>query len=456
MTRTKKLFSSNRKGMDMTEGKIVPLLIAFALPLFLGNAFQQLYNTVDAWVVGNFVSNEAFSAIGTISPITTFIVGFFSGFSGGATIVIAQYFGAKRYEDVNRAVHTSIALVLVSCIFITAAGLSLSPSLLRLMKTPDSVFEDAKIYLMIYFIGSSAMMIYNIGAGILRAIGDSRRPFIFLVISALINLVFDLIFVLVFDLGVAGVAIATMVAQIISAVLVIVVLVRSSSCVKLSLKNLHFDTTILRKIISVGLPTAIQSSITSLAGIFVRSYINAFGEDFMSGVTVYGKIESIVLLPANAIAVASATFVGQNLGKRDTPRAKKGIRIAVLLAAISLVIMSIPVLIFAPDIVYFFNKKPEVIEYGTAVIRLLVPLFFFANFNTIIASALRGAGKAIYPTVIVTVTYVFLRLIYLYVVANFISNTPLPIIFSYSFSWILASIIFAVCYFKTKFESTIL
>ena len=456
MTRTKKLFSSNRKGMDMTEGKIVPLLIAFALPLFLGNAFQQLYNTVDAWVVGNFVSNEAFSAIGTISPITTFIVGFFSGFSGGATIVIAQYFGAKRYEDVNRAVHTSIALVLVSCIFITAAGLSLSPSLLRLMKTPDSVFEDAKIYLMIYFIGSSAMMIYNIGAGILRAIGDSRRPFIFLVISALINLAFDLIFVLVFDLGVAGVAIATMVAQIISAVLVIVVLVRSSSCVKLSLKNLHFDTTILRKIISVGLPTAIQSSITSLAGIFVRSYINAFGEDFMSGVTVYGKIESIVLLPANAIAVASATFVGQNLGKRDTPRAKKGIRISVLLAAISLIIMSIPVLIFAPDIVYFFNKKPEVIEYGTAVIRLLVPLFFFANFNTIIASALRGAGKAIYPTVIVTVTYVFLRLIYLYVVANFISNTPLPIIFSYSFSWILASIIFAVCYFKTKFESTIL
>ena len=222
MTRTKKLFSSNRKGMDMTEGKIVPLLIAFALPLFLGNAFQQLYNTVDAWVVGNFVSNEAFSAIGTISPITTFIVGFFSGFSGGATIVIAQYFGAKRYEDVNRAVHTSIALVLVSCIFITAAGLSLSPSLLRLMKTPDSVFEDAKIYLMIYFIGSSAMMIYNIGAGILRAIGDSRRPFIFLVISALINLVFDLIFVLVFDLGVAGVAIATMVAQIISAVLLLI------------------------------------------------------------------------------------------------------------------------------------------------------------------------------------------------------------------------------------------
>ena len=324
------------------------------------------------------------------------------------------------------------------------------------MKTPDSVFEDAKIYLMIYFIGSSAMMIYNIGAGILRAIGDSRRPFIFLVISALINLAFDLIFVLVFDLGVAGVAIANMVAQIISAVLVIVVLVRSSSCVKLSLKNLHFDTTILRKIISVGLPTAIQSSITSLAGIFVRSYINAFGEDFMSGVTVYGKIESIVLLPANAIAVASATFVGQNLGKRDTPRAKKGIRISVLLAAISLIIMSIPVLIFAPDIVYFFNKKPEVIEYGTAVIRLLVPLFFFANFNTIIASALRGAGKAIYPTVIVTVTYVFLRLIYLYVVANFISNTPLPIIFSYSFSWILASIIFAVCYFKTKVESTIL
>lgn len=456
MTRTKKLFSSNRSGMDMTEGRIAPLLISFALPLFLGNVFQQLYNTVDAWVVGNFVSNEAFSAIGTISPITQFIIGFFSGFSGGATIVIAQFFGAKRYDDVNRAVHTAISLVLSSCLFITAAGLILSPSLLRLMKTPDSVFEDANVYLMVYFIGSSATMIYNIGAGILRAIGDSKRPFLFLVLSAFINVVFDMIFVLVFDLGVAGVAIATVVAQVVSAILVIIVLVRSDTCVKLSFKNLHFNLPILKKIISVGLPTAIQTSITSLSGIFVRSYINFFGEDFMSGVTVYGKLESIVLLPANAIAVASSTFVSQNLGRRNTPRAKKGIRVAVLLAAISLVIMTIPALIFAPEIVYFFNKKPEVIEYGTAVIRLLVPLFFFANFNTIIASALRGAGKSIYPTIIVTVTYVLLRLVYLHVMSNYISNTPLPIIFSYAFSWIIASIVFAVCYFKTKFESTIL
>lgn len=456
MTRTKKLFSSNRSGMDMTEGKIAPLLIAFALPLFLGNVFQQLYNTVDAWVVGNFVSNEAFSAIGTISPITNFIIGFFSGFSGGATIVIAQFFGAKRYDDVGKAVHTAISLVLSSCLFITVAGLVLSPTLLRLMKTPDSVFADANTYLQVYFIGSSATMIYNIGAGILLAIGDSKRPFIFLVISALINVVFDLVFVLIFDLGVAGVAIATVVAQVISALLVIIVLMRSDTCVRLSFKKLHFNLPILKKIISIGLPTAIQTSISSLAGVFVRSYINFFGEDFMSGVTVYGKLEAIVLLPANAIAVASSTFVSQNLGKRNMPRAKKGIRVAVLLAAISLVIMTIPVLIFAPEIVYFFNKKPEVIEYGTAVIRLLVPLFFFANFNTIIASALRGAGKSIYPTIIVTITYVLLRLVYLHVMSNYISNTPLPIIFSYAFSWIIASIVFAVCYFKTKFESTIL
>ena len=231
----------------MTEGKIAPLLIAFALPLFLGNVFQQLYNTVDAWVVGNFVSNEAFSAIGTISPITNFIIGFFSGFSGGATIVIAQFFGAKRYDDVGKAVHTSIALVLSCCLFITAAGLLISPTLLRLMKTPDSVFADANTYLKVYFIGSSATMIYNIGAGILRAIGDSKRPFIFLVISAFINVVFDMIFVLVFDLGVAGVAIATVVAQVISALLVIIVLMRSDTCVRLSFKKLRFNLTILKK-----------------------------------------------------------------------------------------------------------------------------------------------------------------------------------------------------------------
>ena len=456
MTTAKKLFSSNRKGMDMTEGRIAPLLISFALPLFLGNVFQQLYNTVDAWVVGNFVSNEAFSAIGTIAPITNFIIGFFSGFSGGATIVIAQFFGAKRYDDVNRAVHTAFSLILSSCLFITVAGLLISPMLLRLMKTPDTVFADANVYLQVYFIGSSATMLYNIGAGILRAIGDSKRPFIFLVISAFINIGLDLLFVLVFNLGVAGVAIATVIAQVISAILVIIILMRSDTCVRLSIKNLRFRGPILKKIISVGLPTAIQTSISSLAGVFVRSYINSFGEDFMSGVTVYGKLEAIVLLPANAIAVASSTFVSQNLGKRDTPRAKKGIRVAVLLAAISLIIMTIPALIFAPEIVYFFNKKPEVIEYGTQIIHLLVPLFFFANFNTIIASALRGAGKAIYPTVIVTLTYVVMRLIYLYVMSNYISNTPLPIIFSYAFSWIVASVVFAICYFNTKFESTIL
>lgn len=456
MTKVRQLFSGKKRTLDMTEGKIAPLLISFALPFFLGNVFQQLYNTVDAWVVGNFVSNEAFSAVGTISPISTFVIGFFSGFSGGATIVIAQYFGAKRFDDVSKTVHTALSLVLSCCLAVTAFGLIASPHLLRLMNTPDTVFKDANTYLTIYFLGSAATLIYNIGAGILRAVGDSRRPFIFLVISAFINVVLDLVFVLVFNMGVAGVALATVVAQVISAALVVIVMMRSDTCIKLELKKLRFHGPILRKIISVGLPTAIQTSITSFAGIFVRSYINAFGEDFMSGVTVYTKLEAIVMLPASSIAVASSTFVSQNLGKKDTPRAKKGIRTAILLAAISLLIVTIPALIFAPEIVYFFNKKPEVIAYGTDIIRLLVPLFFFANFNTIIASALRGAGKAIYPTVIVIVTYVLLRQIYLFVMANYISNTPLPIIFSYAFSWIIASGVFLICYFKTKFESTIL
>ena len=455
MNVTKRLFSRNKQAIDMTEGAIIPLLVSFAFPFFLGTLFQQLYNTVDAWVVGNFVSNEAFSAVGTVTPVTSLIIGFFTGFSGGTGIVISQMFGAKRYDDVEKAVHTAISVTLISCVVFTVSGALLSPFLLKMMNTPDSVFDEANTYLSVYFFGISGLLIYNIGAGILRAVGDSRRPFFFLIISALVNIVLDLLFVLVFNMGVIGVALATVLAQAVSAALVAILLMRTDLCVKLDLRKLRIHSRCLKKILSVGLPTAIQTSIVSLGGIFTKSYINAFGEDFMSGVTVYSKVESVVLLPSSAIAVASSTFVGQNLGAKNTPRAKKGIATSILLSFSALILMMIPAIIFSPEIVAFFNKKPEVVEYGAQVIRVIVPFFFFANFNTVIAGALRGAGKSIYPSVIVIATYVFVRQLYLFIMANFISNTPLPIVFSYCVGWIVASVIFLVCFFKTKLESTL-
>ena len=456
MSITKRLFSKDKKALDMTEGPIIPLLLSFAFPYFLGNLFQIFYNTVDAWVVGNFVSNEAFSAVGTVSPVITLVVGFFNGFAGGTGIVISQMFGARRHGDVEKTVHTAFTITLLSSIFIAALGILLSPVLLRMMNTPDSVFADASVYLTVYFVGIAGSMIYNIGAGILRATGDSRRPFIFLVISALINIVLDLIFVLCFNMGVFGVSLATVIANAVSAVLVILVLLREKGCIRLNLRNLRIDGTVLKKVLSVGLPTAVQVSLTSLGGVVVKSYINAFGEDFMSGVTVYSKIESFVLIPASSISVASSTFVGQNLGARNTPRAKRGILMSFLLAATSLTIMLIPTLLFTPEIASFFNKKPEVIEYGTEIIRLLAPLFFFANYNTIIAGAMRGAGKSLHSTVIVLITYVGFRMLYLFVMANYISNTPLAIIFSYAVSWLLCAIIITVWFFRMKFESTLI
>ena len=247
MNITKRLFSRNNKAIDMTEGSIIPLLVSFAFPFFLGTLFQQLYNTVDAWVVGNFVSNEAFSAVGTVTPVTSLIIGFFTGFSGGTGIVISQMFGAKRYDDVEKAVHTAISVTLISCVVFTVSGALLSPFLLKMMNTPDSVFDEANAYLSVYFFGISGLLIYNIGAGILRAVGDSRRPFFFLIISALVNIVLDLIFVLVFNMGVIGVALATVLAQAVSAALVAILLMRTDLCVKLDLRKLRIHSRCLKK-----------------------------------------------------------------------------------------------------------------------------------------------------------------------------------------------------------------
>ena len=270
-----------RHDVDMTEGAIIAHLIRFALPLLIGNLFQQLYNTVDSWVVGNYVSDQAFSAVGVVVPIINMLIGFFLGFSTGAGVVISQYYGAKQYEKVSEAVHTSVALTLILSVVFTVFGVIVAPMMLQLMNTPNEVIPDATLYLRIYFAGITGMLMYNIGAGILRAVGDSQRPFFYLVVSAVINIVLDLLFVLVFKMGVEGVAFATIIAQGVSSILVIMALLRQNNCCKLSLKKLKIDLSMLNKISKIGFPTAFQNALTNFSNVFVQSYINYFGDTYI-------------------------------------------------------------------------------------------------------------------------------------------------------------------------------
>jgi len=450
----KRYFSRSRRDVDMTEGSILRHLISFAIPLLVGNILQQLYNMVDTWVVGNFVDGEAFAAVGTVGPIINLLIGFFMGFSSGAGVVISQFYGAKKNEEVSKALHTAILMTVILGVVFTAVGIAMVPVMLDLTNMPLNVQDEATEYLTIIFAGVMGLMIYNIGSGILRSVGDSKRPFYFLAISAITNTVLDLLLVLVFDMGVRGVAIATIAAQALSAVLIIITLMKNDTCVKLSVKKLAIHWKFLAKIVKVGLPAALQMSITSFSNIFVQSYINYFGEAAMGGWTAYAKIDQLVMLPMQSISLASTTFVGQNLGKGDVPRAKKGVNISLAIATVATVALSIPVIIFAPTLVEFFKDAPDVIAYGTMFLRWLTPFYVLCCINQIYAGALRGAGNSTAPMIIMLAGFVGFRQIYLYVMANYISNTEIPIAMSYPAGWIVCSILVFTYYKFTKLEKS--
>ena len=442
-----------RYDVDMTQGSITKHLINFSLPLLLGNLFQQLYNMVDTWVVGNYVSNEAFSAVGTVGPVINTLIGFFLGLSSGAGVVISQYYGAGREEKVRQAVHTALMLTLVLGVVFTAAGIAMTPLMLQLMKTPAEVAPEQAAYLRIYFAGVMGLLLYNMGSGILRAVGDSRRPFSFLVVSAVLNTVLDLLFVIKFHMGVEGVAYATIIAQAVSALLTLWVLMRAEGGIRLELRALRLTWSVLRQIVAVGIPAALQMAITAFSNVFVQSYINYFGPDCMSGWTAYTKVDQLVILPVQSISMANTTFVGQNLGVGDTPRAKKGVRISLWLSVAVTAVLLIPVLLFAPDLTAFFNSKAEVVSYGALLLRLLSPFYFFFCINQIYAGALRGAGNSQMPMWIMLGSFVVFRQIYLYIMSNYISNEIIPIALSYPAGWFVCSVATLLYYHHCKFDS---
>ena len=437
--------------MDMTQGTIWKQLIYFAFPLLIGNLFQQLYNTVDSVVVGNFVSTEALAAVGSVTPIINMLVGFFSGLATGAGVVISQFFGAKNGPMLHKAVHTTLLMTVGLGVIFTFIGIFMTPLMLNLMSTPADVFDGAALYLRIYFGGVLGLMLYNMVSGILRAVGDSKRPLYFLILSSLLNVVLDLAFVLIFHWGIAGVAIATIIAQFISAFLLLVVLARSDEDYKLVLRDLKMDTEILKRIVRIGLPAGLQMAVTSFSNVFVQSYINRFGSACMAGWTSYSKIDQFVLLPMQSLSLSATTFVGQNLGAGNLSRAKKGTRVSMAISAAITAVLTVLLIAFSSQLLMLFNQDENVLYYGNIFIRYLAPFYVICCINQIFAGSLRGAGDATGPMIIMLLSFVVFRQIYLFVGSQFFDS----IIFvglGYPAGWLVCSVFMAIHYFRGRWE----
>ncbi|MCR4710714.1 MAG: MATE family efflux transporter [Clostridia bacterium] len=431
----------------MTEGPIIPQIVAFALPLLLGNVFQLLYNTVDTLVVGNFVSTQALAAVGSTTMITNIIIFFFNGLSIGATVVIGHNYGAHDEKSLHIAVETTMTLTFTLSVFLSIIAVLLVPQMLRFMSTPEDVIPEATTYLRIYFAGVSGLLIYNMGSGILRAVGDSTRPLYFLILTSLLNIALDLFFVLALHLGIAGVAYATILSQAVSATLVVLLLTRTRDIYRLTWHDLHIHRPTLRRILGIGLPTAIQATLTSFSNVFVQSYVNVFGSACMAGWSCYNKLDQFVFLPMASVANAATTFVSQNTGAGREDRAHKGTQSALMLALSITFLAATGLFILAGPATGIFTKDQDVIRFGTLFIRMNVYFLLANSVNHVMAGALRGRGNSRAPMVCMLTGFVVIRQIYLFLATRLIANTPVVVGLGYPVGWCTVCLLELIYYY---------
>lgn len=429
----------------MTSGVIWKEYLKFALPMGLGLLFQQFYNTVDTVVVGKFVSKQALAAVGSTGSIINMLVGLCAGLSAGAGVVISQAYGTHDDKRLSDSVHTTILVTLLMSVLATGLGLLIVDPMLRLMATPEDVFPAAHEYLVIYFAGIAGLLIYNMGSGILRAVGDSVHPLWFLVFSALINIVFDLVFVLVFHWGVAGVAYATILSQALSALLVLWTLSRTDAAYGLRWKRLAIKRDMLRSILYVGMPSGLQQAITAFSNVFVQSYIDAFGSACMAGWSGYNKLDIFVLIPVESISLASTTFVGQCYGAGQLDRARDGVKTAMRMSFYVTAALSAALIALERPLLTLFTSDAEIIDYGARFITIIAPFYVTVCFNQIYAGALRGIGRATAPMICMLASFVVFRQIYLYV-GKLLGGGFLLVALAYPLGWVVCSILMIVVY----------
>ena len=411
----------NKQTM-MTEGAIWKKILFFSIPLILGNLFQQLYNTVDSIIVGNFIGSNALAAVGSGGSFINLLIGFCVGASAGAGVVISQAYGAQDEERVQKAVHTTVAIAITAGIIVTIAGIILAPVVHNIMGTPTEVYEDAVTYLRVYFGGMVFSVVYNMSAGILNAVGNSRRSLIYLMIAAFSNIFLDLFFVVVLKMGVVGVALATDISQFLSCVFIIGYLLKTNEVYKLKICEIRFHGNLVSKIIKIGLPTGIQNIVIALSNVIIQSGINSFGPVVMAGFTSYVKIDGFNFLPVMSFSMAATTFTGQNIGAEKIDRVKKGMKISLAMGMGYAMATGILLYTIAPYAMGIFTQDPEVVTCGVYLMKFFCPFYWILAFIHVMAGTIRGTGKTLPPMIIILVSLCLFRIIWIATVVPMIGE----------------------------------
>ena len=438
----KRLRNQQNTKVDLTQGPIIPGIVQFAVPMFLGQLLQQLYNMADAWVVGNFAQNEAFAAVSSGGSLVFLIIGFFNGISIGGGVIISRYFGAKEKEKVQQAIHANFLFALIASVLATIIGVWMVPHLLRWMNTPADVMPHSLSYFRIYFAGVSTVILYNISMSIMRSLGDSVHPLYYLMFSSIVNVILDLLFVAVFHWGVGGAAIATVISQGLSVILCVHRMCKEpDESIRLDFRKLRFYGDIIRQVIQQGLPTGIQNSVISIGNIVIQSNINAFGAYAMSGHGAFAKIEGFVFLPIMSISMALPTFISQNLGAKQYDRAKKGAWFGIITGMVLAELIGVLFYFGAPYALRLFVDTPLAIEFGTTHSKTVALFFFLLAFSHCGAGVMRGCGKAFVPMATMLAFWCGVRIVYVTIAVK-IWPVFETISWAYPLTWTLSSIVF--------------
>ncbi len=431
----------------MTEGSIWKKILFFSIPLILGNLFQQLYNTVDSIIVGNYIGSEALAAVGSSGSLINLLIGFCIGASAGAGVVIAQFYGAQDKEGVRKAVHTTIAIAIAAGAILTIVGIVTTPLLLKAMGTPKAVFDQASIYLKVYFGGILFSVVYNMSAGILNAVGNSKRSLVYLMIAATSNIFLDLLFVVVFKMGIVGAAIATDISQLLSCIFIILFLVRSEDVYRVKLKDIRCYDNLLGKILKIGLPTGVQNIVISLSNVIVQSSVNSFGAVAMAGFAAYIKVDGFNILPVLSFSMAATTFVGQNVGAGRLDRVKKGMYVSVAMGIIYTVCTGILLLAFAPQVIGVFTQNGKVVEYGVYIMRFFCPFYWMLGILHILAGTIRGTGKTMQAMVVFLFSLCIFRVLWIWGAMS-VSHKIGGVMLGYPLSWLVGLVMILIYVWK--------
>lgn len=436
-----------KSEVNLTEGSIAKNIIKFAIPMFIGNLFQQLYNVADSLVVGNFLGSDALAAVTSTGSLIFLLVGFFNGTAMGAGVIIARFFGAKDHEKVKKAIHTDLAFGILCGAIMTLVGVIFAPQILTLMDTPEDVFVQSVLYIRIYFLGSIAVVLYNVCMGIMQAVGDSRHPLYYLIFSSVVNILLDLLFNGVFKLGVEYAALATIISQLLATLMCLWRLTGKSQTYRVELRKIGFDKDLLKQIVGIGLPSGLQNSIISIANVVVQANINAFGSAAMAGCGAYFKIEGFVFLPITCFSMALTTFIGQNLGAKQYDRAKKGAAFGIFCSITLAEVIGILVYFFMPRLILLFNAEADVVNYGILQAHTESLFYFLLAFSHTVAGIMRGAGKSTVPMFVMLGCWCIFRITYVTIITSIIPTIQV-VFWAYPITWSLSSVVFLIYLLK--------